>query len=61
MARTRARRRTAAAPPGYADLLGVLADPGHEDHDHFVSWVGGRFDQTAFDLGLVNAWLQKVR
>lgn len=51
----------AGGPPGYADLLEVLADPGHEDHDHFRSWVGGPFDSAEFDLGLVNARLQKVR
>jgi hypothetical protein len=48
-------------PPGYADLLEVLADPGHEDHDHFRSWVGGSFDPAEFDLGLVNARLQRER
>jgi hypothetical protein len=51
----------AGGPPGYADLLEVLADPGHEDHDHFRSWVGGPFDPAEFDLALANARLQKVR
>jgi hypothetical protein len=47
--------------PGYAELLDVLGDPEHEDHAHFVSWVGGAFDPDEFDLGLVNARLQRVR
>jgi hypothetical protein len=34
---------------------------GHENHDHYRSWVGGPFDPAEFDLGLANARLQKVR
>lgn len=48
-------------PPGYAVLLGVLADPSHEEHEHMLGWVGGPFDPTEFDVGLANARLQKVR
>jgi len=44
--------------PGYAELQ-VLADPGREDH-HFRSWVGGTYDPAEFDVGLVNAGLQRV-
>jgi hypothetical protein len=47
--------------PGYAELLEVLADPEHEDHDHFCGWVGGTFDSAEFDVGLMNARLQRVR
>jgi hypothetical protein len=46
---------------GYAELLEVLADPGHEEHDDLVSWVGGSFDSTFFDLAGVNAALQQIR
>lgn len=35
--------------PGYANFLEVLADPEHEDHDHFVSWSGGKFDPERFN------------
>jgi hypothetical protein len=48
-------------PPGYADVLEVLADPTHEEHEHTRSWVGGPFDPAEFDLGLANARLQAVR
>jgi hypothetical protein len=48
-------------PPGYAELLHVLDDPTHEDYDHRVQWVGGRFDPTAFDLAVTNAALQHLR
>lgn len=48
-------------PPGYADLLGVLADPSHDEHEHMRSWVGGPFDPAGFDLAFANARLQTVR
>ena len=48
-------------PGGYAGLLEVLADAGHEDHERLTMWVGGPFDPSAFDLGAVNADLQHVR
>lgn len=46
---------------GYAELLEVLADPEHEEHDHLMGWVGGAFDATFFDLAGVNVALQHVR
>jgi Plasmid pRiA4b ORF-3-like protein len=46
---------------GYAELLEVLADPEHEEHDHLLSWVGGTFDAIFFDLAGVNVALQHVR
>jgi hypothetical protein len=39
-------------PPGYANFLGVMADPEHEEHQDMKVWVGGRFDPEWFDLGL---------
>lgn len=48
-------------PNGYADLLRVLADPTHDEHEHMRSWIGGPFDPTEFDLSLANARLQSVR
>lgn len=39
-------------PPGYAQLLAVLADPGHEEHDRLREWAGElpSFDRAATDL-----------
>lgn len=48
-------------PGGYKRLLATLADPTDDDYEHMVGWVGGAFDSTEFDLGLVNARLQTVR
>lgn len=35
--------------PGYAAFLDAIADPGHERHREFLTWVGGAFDPVAFD------------
>jgi hypothetical protein len=40
-------------PGGYAELLDVLADPAHPEHEHMLSWVGDRlrpFERAATDL-----------
>jgi hypothetical protein len=34
---------------GYRGFLEALADPGHEEHEEYLRWVGGRFDPEAFD------------
>jgi hypothetical protein len=47
--------------PGYATMLEALADPSHEEHDQFLTWVGGAFDPAAFDLAEANIALQRVR
>jgi hypothetical protein len=36
-------------PPGYAELLAVLADPDHEERETYLDWLGGDFDSEAFD------------
>jgi hypothetical protein len=39
-------------PGGYTDLLEVLADPSHEEHEQMRDWVGSRlaaFDQAEAD------------
>ncbi|MCR6487141.1 plasmid pRiA4b ORF-3 family protein [Amycolatopsis sp. OK19-0408] len=43
---------------GYEELLDVLADPGHEDHEETLDWLGleaaDEFDPAAFDIAAVN-------
>jgi Plasmid pRiA4b ORF-3-like protein len=46
---------------GYEQFLEALANPLHEEHDSYLVWVGYQFDPEAFDLGAVNAALQRVR
>lgn len=45
-------------PGGYHLLLAALQDPGHEDHERLLGWVGGDFDAEAFDLAEINANLE---
>jgi Plasmid pRiA4b ORF-3-like protein len=44
---------------GYSNLLEILADPGHEEHEHYLEWLGGPFDSEAFDLDAVNRELKR--
>lgn len=34
---------------GYDDLLAILADPTHPEHDERVEWIGRPFDPELFD------------
>lgn len=46
---------------GYADLLEIIEDPSHEEHESMMEWVGGGFDPDAFDLHRVNKYLRKLK
>lgn len=46
---------------GYEEFLEAIADPRHDDHDHFLGWAGGSFDPEAFDVVDINARLTPVR
>lgn len=48
-------------PPGYEDFLQAIADPGHEEHDSTLVWVGGAFDPEGFDINCVNRELRRLR
>jgi hypothetical protein len=61
-----------AAPPedcsgigGYAELLTVLADPAHVEHQGLLEWLdlesAQQFDPAAFDVGEVNEALAPFR
>jgi hypothetical protein len=45
---------------GYAQLKQVLSDPGHEEHQEMLDWLGGPFDPRAFSAAAVNARLRRV-
>ena len=36
-------------PWGFQDLLSILSDPKHPEHDERIEWLGGLFDADAFD------------
>jgi len=48
-------------PWGYQQLLEVLRDPKHEEHEETIEWIGEDFDPKVFDLDEVNAALKHVR
>jgi pRiA4b ORF-3-like protein len=47
-------------PWGYRDFLLALGDPGHDEHEQWLEWVGGEFDSSAFDMTAVNKALEAL-
>jgi Plasmid pRiA4b ORF-3-like protein len=47
-------------PPGYAELLEVLADPRREEHQSMREWAGPDFDPGVFDRDATNARLRRL-
>jgi hypothetical protein len=45
-------------PGGYAELLEVLADSAHPEHEHMRSWVGNRL--RPFDRAATDQWVRRV-
>ena len=48
-------------PGGYTEFLTAIADPRHEEYEHFLSWVGGSFDPAKFDIAAVNELLDEIK
>ena len=46
---------------GYEELVAVLADPSHPEHEEMKTWVGGEWDPVAFDLVTINSWLAEIK
>jgi len=46
---------------GYAEFREVLANPKHDQHSDYRTWVGGIFDPVGFDVNAVNARLRAIR
>jgi hypothetical protein len=46
---------------GYGNFLEAIRDPEHEEHDEYLTWVGGKYNPNAFDLELVNRQLRKMK
>jgi len=42
---------------GYADLLEILANPAHPQHEEQLEWLGGEFDPEAFSVADADAAL----
>jgi hypothetical protein len=45
---------------GYANLLEILGNPKHPEHEERLEWTGGPIDPEAFDLDETNKYLQKL-
>lgn len=41
-------------PGGYANLLRILGDPKHEEHDDTRDWIGDGFDPEHVDIDAIN-------
>ena len=58
--------RRACPPEGcgsvwaYGDLLEILKDPGNEEYEEMMDWLGDKFEPEAFDLGNVNRRLKGI-
>ena len=46
---------------GYADLLEIIKDPSHDQHETLMEWLCGEFDPEAFDIEKVNTYLRKLK
>ena len=46
---------------GYGDLLETIKDPGNEEYEEMMDWLGGDFDPEAFDLDYINQRLKSIR
>lgn len=48
-------------PWSYGDLLAVLADPAHPEHDELVEWLPPGFNPAEFDAGEATVDMREVR
>lgn len=46
---------------GYQDFVAAIANPGHEEHESLLVWIGGAFDPGGFDINSVNRELRRLR
>ena len=48
-------------PYGYAEFRAIIANPEHPEHHDTLTWCGGAFDPTGFDLQAVNKRLRRLK
>ena len=46
--------------PGYKNLLKLLADPDHEEHERRLQWCGGLFDPAYADFPLLKGAIYRL-
>ena len=47
--------------PGYAQLLQIISDASHPEHEEMLEWLGEGFDPERFDAVEINALLAKMK
>jgi len=47
--------------PGFYNLLEAISDPGHEQHEEFLDWLGDNFDPEAFSVTEINRRLAPLQ
>lgn len=47
--------------PGFYNLLEAISDPGHEQHEELLDWLGDNFDPEAFSVDQVNRRLASLQ
>ena len=45
---------------GYEHFLEAIRDPNHDEHEEYLTWVGGEFDPKAFALDEINDRLRRM-
>ena len=48
-------------PYSYAEFLKIINNPKHPEHRETLTWCGGAFDPTGFDLQVVNTRLCRLK
>lgn len=48
-------------PWGYEQLLAILADPNHPEHESWREWIDGPFDPNRFDPNTFDETFRAVR
>ena len=46
---------------GYYELLEIIKDPGHPEHENMIEWLGGNIDPDFFDIDEVNEILSSLK
>lgn len=46
---------------GYANLLEVIEDEDHPEHEDILEWLGEEFDSEAFEVEAVNKALKRIK
>lgn len=46
---------------GYANLLNIISDRSHPEHEEMLEWLGDRFEPERFDISETNRALAKMK